>query len=98
MFLDENIRSQLANFHDTRVFRFQYFLLRMFLSYNEDSLQAPGLVFVVDMTKNCCEFMNSLMAEIYHIFFQERLPKVFPEMKEMIQLSPSKMIGDWFLT
>ena len=24
-FLDENIHSQLVNFHDTRVFRFQYF-------------------------------------------------------------------------
>ena len=42
--------------------------------------------------------MNSLMEEIYDIFFQERLPRVFPEMKEMLQLSPSKMIGDWFLT
>ena len=42
--------------------------------------------------------MNCLMAEIYSILFQERLPKVFPEMKETLQLSPSKRIGDWFLS
>ena len=83
-FLTENIHSQLANLHDTRVFRFQSFLLRMFLSYNEDNLQAFGLVITDDMTKNYCEFMNSLMEEIYDIFFQERLPRVFPEMKEML--------------
>ena len=70
----------------------------MFLSYDEDNSQAPGLVITDDMTKNYCEFMNSLMEKIYGIFFQERLPKVFAEMKEMLQLSPSKMIGDWFLT
>ena len=34
-FLAENIHSQLANFHNTRVFRFQSFLLKVFLSYNE---------------------------------------------------------------
>ena len=51
-FLDENIFSQLAKFHNTRVFRFQSFLLRMFLSYNEDNSQAPGLVITDEMTKN----------------------------------------------
>ena len=70
----------------------------MFLSYNEDNSQAPGLVIADDMTKNYYELLNLSMAEIYGIFFQERLPKVLPEMKEMLQLSPSKMIGDWFLT
>ena len=97
-FLAERIHSHLANFHNARVFRFQSFLLRMFLSYNEDNLQTPGLVIIDDMTMNYYEFMKFLMAEIYHIFFQERLPKVLPEMKEMLQLSPSKMIGYWFLT
>ena len=36
-FLVENIFSQLATFDDTRVFIFQSFLLRLFLSYNEDN-------------------------------------------------------------
>ena len=49
------------------------------------------------MTQDYCKFMNFLMEKTYNIFFQERLPRVFPEMKETLQLSPSKRIGDWFL-
>ena len=41
--------------------------------------------------------MNGLMAKIYNILFQERLPRVLPEMKESFQLSRSKIIVDWFL-
>ena len=41
--------------------------------------------------------MNQLMAEIYDLFFQKRLPRVFPEMSQTLQLSNSKKIGDWFL-
>ena len=51
-FLAENICSQLANFYDTKVFRFQSFLLRMLLSYNEDDLQVPELEITDDMTKD----------------------------------------------
>ena len=70
----------------------------MFLSHNEDSLQFPELVLTDEMTQNYCKFMNGLMEKIYSIFFQERLPRVVLEMKEILQLSPSKMIGDWFLS
>ena len=63
-FLAENIRSQLANFHNSKVFRFQSFLLRMLLSYNEEYLQVPKLEITSDMTKDYCKFMNSLMAKI----------------------------------
>ena len=66
----------------------------MFLSHNEDSLQFPELVLTDEMNQNYCKFMNCLMEEIYIIFFQERLPRVFPDMKETLQLSPSKRIGD----
>ena len=72
-FLAKNIHSQLANFHNTRVFRFQSFLLRLFLSYKEDNSQAPGLVINDDMTNNYYEFTNSLMPEIYGIFFQRKI-------------------------
>ena len=37
-FLAENIHSQLVDFHNTRSFRFQSYLLKMFLSFNEDDL------------------------------------------------------------
>ena len=49
------------------------------------------------MTMNYSKFMNELMAEVYNLFFQEILPRVFPEMKELLHLSPRKMVGDWFL-
>ena len=42
--------------------------------------------------------MNFFMAEIFSIFFQEIFPTVFPKMKKTLQLSHSKMIGDWFLS
>ena len=80
------------------MFRFQSFLLKVFLFYNEDNSQAPGLVITDDMTKNYCELLNLLMVEIHGLFFQEIFPRVFPEMKQMLQLSPNKRIGDWFLT
>ena len=70
----------------------------MFLSHNEDSLQFPELELTDEMNQNYCKFMNGLMEEIYIIFFQERFPRVFPEMKETLQLSSSKIIGGWFLS
>ena len=69
----------------------------MFLSHQEDSFQSPWLVLTDEMTVNYSKFMSDLMAEVYNIFFQERLPRVFPAMKELLQLFPSKMAGDWFL-
>ena len=48
-FLADNIRSQLANFHDTKVFIFQSFLLRMFIAYNEEDLAVPELKITIDM-------------------------------------------------
>ena len=40
-FLAENIHSQLMDFHKTKTFRFQSYLLKMFLSFNEENLQLP---------------------------------------------------------
>ena len=76
------------------MFTFQSILLRMFISYNEEDLQVPELAINADMATNYCKFMNQLMAEIYELFFQERLPRVLLEMRQMLQLSNSKKIGD----
>ena len=40
-FLNESIHSQLVNFHNTNNFRFQSYLIRMFLFFNEENLQLP---------------------------------------------------------
>ena len=97
-FLAENIRSQLINFQRTRTFRFQYFLMRMFLTFNEDNLQLPKMAITDEINKYYCKFMNFLMAPVYNVFFQENLPKVLPEMKELLELSPERRVGDWFLS
>ena len=68
------------------------------MSHHEDKFQSPELVLTDDMTMNHSKFMKDLMAKVYNIFFQERLPRVLPEMKELLQLSPSKMVGYLFLT
>ena len=65
----------------------------MLIAYNEEDLQVPELEITIDMATDYCEFMNQLMAEVYDLFFQERLPRVFPEMRQMLQLSNTKNIG-----
>ena len=77
----ENIHSHLVNFHRTRTFRFQYFLLKMFLTFNEDNLQLPEMVITDEMSRDYCKFMNFLTVLVYNVFFQERLPTFLPEMK-----------------
>ena len=36
------------------------------------------------------------MVVVYGAFFQKQLPRVLPKMKETLQSSLDKMIGDWF--
>ena len=43
------------------------------------------------------KYMNFLMSEVYKVFFQHKFPKMLPIMKELLQFSPKKRIGDWFL-
>ena len=42
--------------------------------------------------------MNFHMAPVYNVFFQERLLRVLPKMKEVLQFSLERRIGDWFLS
>ena len=69
----------------------------MFLTFNEDNLQLLEMVITKEMRKYYCKFMNFLMELVYNVFFQEKLPRVLPEMKELLPLSPEKRVGDWFL-
>ena len=47
-FLAEIIHSRLVNFHNTRHFRFQSYLIRMFFFFNEENLQLPNF-FLIDL-------------------------------------------------
>ena len=56
------------------------------------------MVMMKYMHSDHCKFMNTLMAPVYEVLFQKRLPRVLPEMKIMLQLSPKIRVGDWFLS
>ena len=66
----------------------------MFIAYNEEDLQVPELEITSDMAMDYCKFMNQLMAGVYDLLFQERPPRVFPEMRQMLQLSNNKKTRD----
>ena len=51
-----------------------------------------------ELSRDYSKFMNFLMAEVCNAFFQKKFPKVLPEMKEMLQFSPERRIGDRFLS
>ena len=38
------------------------------------------------------------MAPVYNVLFQEKFPRVLPKIKELLQLSPERRVGDWFLS
>ena len=57
------------------------------------------MVLTKDMHRDYCKFMNSLMAPVYEVLFQEKLSRVLvQEMKCMLQSSPKIIIKDWFLS
>ena len=96
-FLVRNICSELINFHHMRNFKIQSFLIRMFLSFNENNLQLPEMAIIEEMCKDYCKCMNILMVLMYEILFQQRLPRVLPEMKFFSHLSHERRVGYWFL-
>ena len=84
------------NFHTTRDFRFQPYLVRMFLFFNEESLQFLEMLLTTEINNNTFNYMNLIMTKIYRVMFQNKLPRVLPEMEEMLQFSPDRKVGDFF--
>ena len=85
------------DFDRTKTFRFQSYLQKIFISFNEENLQLPKMVLTEEMSKDYSKFMNFLMSEIYNVIFQKRLPSVLPEMRTTLKFSTDSRIGDWFL-
>ena len=55
------------------------------------------MVLTDEINSNFFKYMNLFMEEVYKVFFEEKLPRVLPLMKEVLQFSPDRRIGDWFL-
>ena len=85
------------NFSRTKTYRFQSYLLKMFLAHNEDNCQLPEMVLIEEMRKDYTKFMKFVMLEIYNVMFQKRLPRVLREMRDILQFSIDSRVGDWFL-
>ena len=68
-FLDENIHSQVVNFHTTKHFRFQSYWVRMCLLFNEENLQFPKMLLTAEINNIIFNYMNLIMAEIYRVMF-----------------------------
>ena len=98
-YLAEAIHIQLVEFSKVIFFKYQSYLLNMLLCSNVTELQFLNTIFSSDLPKQIkmFEFVNSIMSEIYKLLFDEVFPRVFEEMKIMMQSSPEDRIGDWFL-
>ena len=96
-FLVENIYSQLVNFHTTKHFIIQSYLVRIFLFFNKENMQFPEMFLTAEVNNNIFNYMNLIMEEIYRVMFQNKLPKVLPEMQEILQFALDRRMGDWFL-
>ena len=84
----------MINFHRSRNFKFQSFLIKMFLNFNEDGPQLPEMFIIGEMCKDYSKFLNILMAPMYEVLLQQRLPRVLPAMKNLLQFSLERRVGD----
>ena len=68
----------------------------MLLCSNVSELQFLSTIFSPDLPKqiNMFEFINTIMAEMYKLLFDDVLPRVLEEMELMLQSSSEDRIGD----
>ena len=66
--ISKSINSHLVNFYSTKHFRFQSYLVRMFLFFNEENLQLPKMVLIDEINCNLFKYMNFLMVGVYKAF------------------------------
>ena len=52
------------------------------------------MVLTEEMNRDYNKFMNFLISEGYSAFFQKKLLRVLPQMKENLHFSAKKRIGD----
>ena len=51
---------------------------------NEESLEFLEMLLTSEIRNNTFNYMNLIMAEIYRVMFQNKLPRFFQEMEEML--------------
>ena len=48
------------------------------------------MVLTKEMNRYYTNFMNFLMSEVYNVIFQKKLPRVLPEMRNILQIYTQK--------
>lgn len=71
--------------------------MRMFLFFNEENLQFLEMALTSEVNNNVLNYMNFIMAGIYRVMFQNKLPRVLPEMEDVLQFALDRRMGDWVL-
>ena len=89
-FLAENIHSRLVDFHNTRCFRFQSYLVKMFLFFNEENFQFPEMVLTEEMNRYFSKYMNFLMSKVYNAFSRSNFPEHYHLCKKWCNFLPRK--------
>ena len=85
------------NFHTTKNFIFQSYLVRMFLFFIEENLQFLEMLLTTEVNNSIFNYMKLIMEDIYRVILQTKIPRFFPEMEDMWQFYPNGKVGDWFL-
>jgi hypothetical protein len=43
------------------------------------------------------QYVDQFMSKSYQIIYNEVPPRIFPQCKKLLQLSPDKRVGDWYI-
>ena len=60
-------------------------------------MQFLEMVLTAEISTDFFKYINLLMAEFYKVLFQNKFPRVLPEMQEALQFAPNRNMWDWFL-
>lgn len=110
-YLARAIHTQFLKFKSMRSFRYQAYLLKLFMFQNDSNFQEfqafcenedilfywPSIIKDHDNMFGIFNFINQSMSKIYQMIFQSRLPIISLELKNLLQLSPDTRTGDWYL-
>jgi hypothetical protein len=114
-FLADQIHYQLSEFESLRSFRYQSYLVHLFLFTQafhfmhlgikvEDDLGNPtsvthwtSVIMKKPLNVEFSQYVDQFMSKSYQIIHNQVPPRIFPECKKLLQLSPDKRVGDWYI-
>jgi hypothetical protein len=114
-FIADQIHYQLSEFETLRSFRYQSYLVHLFLFTQafhfthlglkvEDDLGNPSsvshwtsVIIKKPLNVEFSQYVDQFMSKAYQIIYNQDPPRIFPECKKLLQLSPDIRVGDWYV-